>query len=930
MNNLIRTIKTTFLENSPESVLTRNVASLKPVDIIDQDSFVSYLTHKEPLCNNNEEAGIIYQNMMESIRSSQGAALGIASARDLLKLPLIFTKEKDVLRMYNHQPVCRYEQFLNWRMLSFKIGEDILTSAFIADKEFAVPYDRQIFDWKLLISNDNERLSSILSNGISENHYHLKGSAPHFDLSWLSLMNVVIDRDDEIAKLKKSWKKLYPQLEIQAGSSVLFNMEEKLVIAAAIRYYFYLKFAISKGTFSKNELDEASEWLDKSINVLLKPSKTPFDFQLFKLELSGRINSLKAQLLINIKTSGSPLIFEKWQSADYFISFPSKVEAYEYWAKDKEEEPYKGNRILSGERRYQYLVFKDLYNDTLSEQEASWFYAYQLIKIQFRSEFVQINDHVGFHNFAMYQNRKTYFIKKNSIYEEGLYNLAINSVLTDEYVKNLECRIGPENSASDYSKEISMIDKYVSNKLFYGNQDALDSIKTNSRVDDKYFYTVHFIKLEDEIVKKEKTKRTEIQALSKVSWQCRNYEVRSSVEKQAKALGMLRKASTKTAHRILGIDAANFEIGCRPEVFAHAFRYLRSKQTSEQAYLFGKEVNDRIGVTIHAGEDFIDVIDGLRAIAEAIRFLELSQGDRIGHALALGIDPIEYYESKAWELPTRKQDALDNCVWLFAMLRKYGIVTVKLHEHLRKLIMDLASMIYGNKLNILTITPELLYDAWKLRGDNPELYLDYKNHDFSKGMHGIEIKKPLAVHPWDSFGSGFLESDEKSLRDRLEVGYLNYLYHYDYDTKMNGYQTYTMRVDKEYAEVVDKIQYSIQKEVSRRNIGIETNPSSNYVIGNFKRYAKHPILRFNNHGISDYSYKEQKNLQLFVSINTDDQGVFGTYLENEYALMALALEKEKDEQGNPKYTKTQIYEWIDKVREMGNEQSFINRIRRTR
>lgn len=929
MNNLIRTIKTIFLENSPESVLAQNSA-YKPYRVgINEESFISYLTHKEPLHNNNEEAGLVYQNMMESIRNSKEVALGTASSRDVLMLPLLFTKEKNVLCMQNHQPVCRYEQVLNWRMLSFKIGEDLLTTSFLADKEMIAPYDRQIFDWKPLIANDNERLASIISKGISENHYHLKGSAPHFELSWLSLMNSVLHREDEIKTLIKSGNKLNPQIDIYSNTSKLLSLEEKLVTAAAIRYYFYVKYAFQVGKYSQDELIEDAKWLSKSIEALLSFTKTAYDLDNFKIELNSRISTVLTILRLNLSIEGAPKVFEKWQGADYFIKFPSKIEAYEHWSKDKESDYiYKGNRILSGERRYQYLVFKDLYNNGLSELEASWFYAYQLIKLQFRSEFVQINDHVGFHNFAMYQNRKTYFIPKKSIYEEGLYNLAINSVLEDEYVQSLECRIGPENTVSEYSKEISAIDNYVSNKLFFGKQETFDASGSQKKSDDKYFYTVHFIKLGDECIKEENNKRKAIKVFSKVSYHCRNYQVRKTVENQAKALATLRKSSTKTAHRILGIDAANFEIGCRPEVFSQAFRYLRAKQTTEASYLLGREVNDRIGVTFHAGEDFIDIVDGLRAIVEAIRFLELSQGDRLGHALALGIDPNEYYESKAWELPTRKQDALDNSVWLFAMLRKYGIVTVKLHEHLRKLIMDLASMIYGNKLNILTITPELLYDAWKLRGDNPELYLDYKNHDFSKGMHGIAIKKPLAVHPWDSFGIGFLESDEKSLRDRLEVGYLNYLYHYDYETKMNGYQTYTMRVDKEYAEVVDKIQYSIQKEVSRRNIGIETNPSSNYVIGNFKRYAKHPILRFNNHGISDYSYKEQKNLQLFVSINTDDQGVFGTYLENEYAFMALALEKEKDEQGNPKYTKTQIYEWIDKVREMGNEQSFKNRLKR--
>ena len=60
-----------------------------------------------------------------------------------------------------------------------------------------------------------------------------------------------------------------------------------------------------------------------------------------------------------------------------------------------------------------------------------------------------------------------------------------------------------------------------------------------------------------------------------------------------------------------------------------------------------------------------------------------------------------------------------------------------------------------------------------------------------------------------------------------------------------------------------------------------------------------------------------------VSINTDDLGVFSTSLENEYALLACALEGKKDENGSSVYSKDMVYEWIDNVRRMGNDQSFL-------
>ena len=39
--------------------------------------------------------------------------------------------------------------------------------------------------------------------------------------------------------------------------------------------------------------------------------------------------------------------------------------------------------------------------------------------------------------------------------------------------------------------------------------------------------------------------------------------------------------------------------------------------------------------------------------------------------------------------------------------------------------------------------------------------------------------------------------------------------------------------------------------------------------------------------------------------------------------MALALEKAKDEQGNPLYKRRNIYEWLDNIRMMGMRQAFL-------
>ncbi len=51
----------------------------------------------------------------------------------------------------------------------------------------------------------------------------------------------------------------------------------------------------------------------------------------------------------------------------------------------------------------------------------------------------------------------------------------------------------------------------------------------------------------------------------------------------------------------------------------------------------------RLGLTMHVGEDFCDPITGLREIWDAIEHLGLRRGDRLGHALAAGLQRKQLY-----------------------------------------------------------------------------------------------------------------------------------------------------------------------------------------------------------------------------------------------------------------------------------------------
>ena len=203
------------------------------------------------------------------------------------------------------------------------------------------------------------------------------------------------------------------------------------------------------------------------------------------------------------------------------------------------------------------------------------------------------------------------------------------------------------------------------------------------------------------------------------------------------------------------------------------------------------------------------------------------------------------------------------------------------------------------------------YDAWKLRGDNPELY--------QKGY--FKMRGEL-YDSWDNYAINKEFPLDYKIRYKPEVAMLYYAYHYNSGVKKVGDEMIEVRIHPSYIKAVQKIQHKMQEEICMLGLGIETNPSSNYLIGTFRRYDKHPIIGWYNYGLT-LDQEALKNCpQLHVSINTDDQGVFSTYIENEYAYLALALEKSKNEQRQPCYNRTMILQWLDNIRKMGLSQSF--------
>lgn len=920
------------------------------------------------------------RNMLESLKiflHAYNQFIGTKSVNGHLSVfDAVFRFSDGMLTRRNNKVLIQYERILRWRVTTKDVSEDIFVTAFLARHDLQSGIYCRDFTWPFVISHNNIQLRKITEKGMAENHFHLWGSTPSFLVSWIWMMNHMIDVEQgiEIDSLMQKSRTVFVDA---APNNYDRDMKKSCLQAALIRFYLYsvlvdvplefgkyyikwqsLKFWIKqfssvidlkieevKGFNSSQLLDYiADESLRKYLPSLKRIlNKRVVDFKDFQRhEYTVRISDVlevlfekQGEICLQDCCDFFPddkyrqlLHSEAYRKVMFYLSeynvmcdcldhIQDELEKvtqiagenyYDYALSSIKFHNYleiENNYILSGERWFLYEMFRriETRDHLLTSQMYNLFYAYLIIRERFHGEMVQSNDWIGFENFYIYQ-RKAGVFSKEPFLEELKAKMAVESCF-EQNVKYLELRITPQNSAKKNCGEIQFLDR---------------AIGLNEKKTEFYYYVFHFIKQQDE----------EQSGLPFCDF--RHAAFRRDVAKKVMALLEFRRLYPKTAARVLGIDAAAQEIGCRPEVFAQGFRVLH-KDTSYVYSDKGFIKLPQLRITYHVGEDFLDVVDGLRAIDEAILFLNLDCGDRLGHALALGICVNDWYQSKQNHIWLKQQDYLDNIVWLYHALVRYRIFCMdNLKNRIEEEYSKYFDEIYGSNIdeqyiteiskvdgNVLYKSPLVFdihayYGAWKLRGDAPELYR--RGYYYNSGTY---------MTPYETNAVNYSFPSEFDIRKKREVSILYHYYHYNTAVREAGSKMVNIKVDHEYIKGVELVQKAMQWEIARRGIGIETNPSSNVSIGTFSRYDEHPITRFFNNGLVVNESVLKDCPQLWVSINTDDQGIFGTKLENEYALLARALEKKTDEKGKYIYSKSLIYEWLDKIREMGLRQSFIGK-----
>lgn len=896
MDNL-RSVLNIVLSKIPTSLI---VNSEIQYDNINRDTFVKIAGYYLKYYSNDELDNLFdyikneYEDQANYVRGFEIGKYEDKEGFSVFDAILIFATR--VLQEIDGEPICRYENVLRWRFTSHLLEEDIFTTAYLAFQDCREGKRNRDFSWKPVIGNNNEHLNWILRQGLADNHFHLKGSAPQFPLSWINMMNHVRSKKYEKILEGYSNKRLSVSYEIGTEEEHLYSLYLK---AALIRCFLFAQITEQEffiaNNLVRNDYDpdpETRKWSTENLVMFLLKDKTEIIFYRNKIQENidfFRTNKGEKQL-------------------DYALTG-------EYRKGTGKNE---ANNSLSGERWLMYEMFLRIYAKSVKDQKYfNLFYLYLVIKRAIRAELVQTNENIGFDNFEKYQNRKEDFIEDTPLEKEYII-MALKGTIVNQNILHLETRLTPRKTALQNKKYIEKYDKVM---------------KNDEELMERYFYVFHFVKEKDN------------EKLLNSDSYCRHYQKRRSLQKQAKAIALFRTKFPETAKRLRGIDGCSREIGCRPEVLAQTYRYLKNHIVYAKRNKVYDDNNKEVTVsqlqmTYHVGEDFQSLVDGLRAIEEAIMFFNLNCGSRLGHALALGEDPDEYYEGKKNCILITQQDYLDNLVWVYYRIKRFSLIgyedlLLNIEQEYNKYFRliygdavsdeffgavireagkyfqssnDRVSKGYSNTRFNFRISE--YYSAWQLRGDDPECY---KNGYF---------KDTEDFSEWKRFSVNKECPRDYRIRYNPECAYLYFLYHYNPHVKNEGRKTIEVQISHKMIKCIKEIQREMQFWISKLGIGIEVNPSSNFFIGTFDRYDKHPVFKLYNIGLTGSETKLNECPQIPVCINTDDQGIFSTYLENEYALIALALEKAKDENGKNLYNRMFIYQWIENIRKLGLQLSF--------
>lgn len=730
-------------------------------------------------------------------------------------------------------------------------------------------------------------LDRVLESGVAENHLH-SGVAVPFLSNWDGLMKPLDDKI--IIEIKKSMSrksKSFSEID-SCGNKFL------LLLANLLRNCILLKILAQSQMISIGDLDE-------QIRYFINTFQSDFETQLNFFCSAPCEKPLMPEM--------ESMFLEQWKKMQSFIY------TKEFEMKSVLENCFEGIKDLntSDENLFLYIAAQYItrekrksnseeYRDSTDYEAYSvvknLFLNYLRIKIHFYQLVVQQKTILGLNFF-----QKEYY-RKNSAFSEHSrkfigkerWERALREQLQNKNLKKLEFRTSIFEREADFKNHVNDFLKAYLNILhsdfcrclIRDNQEVYEPVKAFPRVG----LVFHLLKREQDCMTKQcfyaKDKGPEFLSYG---------ALHASYKKQIDLLKALRDGRGGFVYDkyLLGIDVASLENEVPTWVFADLFEEARDSKTDPIRKSSPRtEHHQSLSFTFHAGEDFRHLLSGLRRIYEVITHLKFHAGDRIGHGIALGMDPKKWFlHHHTVILP--KIEALENYIWAYNLLSNNEDFSLSMNlDFIEKKINYFSKEIFGQNSAITVNTwIDFYQELFKRNVFRPDTDDHTNTCSIQSKCQNTFCKKKHC-------------SDDTILWNVDTLFYARHCHRFTH--KMN--EPIHIKIAEQEVSIMQTVQDLVKREMSRKGIVVEVNPSSNTVIADLDTIKENQV-----YGIHHYQYHLEN---LITCINSDDPSIFNTNVSNELGYIYFGM-LERD------INREAALHWIDKLRSNGMMASFIRR-----
>jgi hypothetical protein len=355
--------------------------------------------------------------------------------------------------------------------------------------------------------------------------------------------------------------------------------------------------------------------------------------------------------------------------------------------------------------------------------------------------------------------------------------------------------------------------------------------------------------------------------------------------REAVALGNALAAEPELLHVLRGLDVCRDEPGVPIWLIAPLFNTVRDRVRAIRANYLERHRHElpTLRSTAHVGEDFVHLGTGLRAMDDAIRYLKLGGGDRVGHGLALGVDPLEW-SRRTTRLAMPREDRWFDLIWEWQWHSEIGS---RFHLARRGFVAQ----------EIVRLANTLFHCVRGFRQDFSDWTID-QAIEFQRGLHDMPRLARLG------FPNGWLAPSLPS--NKIDAALELYLWH---PGVFSSCRTVEWVESAHEGETLHELQRLVRQRYADLGITIEVNPISNLLVGDLTDLTSHPLWRLAP------KWGDQFGPSLRMCVGSDDPFPFATNLREEYQFLydSLILAGKSPPEAR---------DWLDLVRQMGWESRF--------